>query len=139
MATNPLALAQALGAQRHEECQGLTPCEECAAAYVGLGVSLFQQAVRPVIPPIQIEPAALASAAFAWIRRGRRQRFTQHELHRAIAKNGKKGAGKEIGEVIQLLQGARHIDAAPAELGHPGRSSKAFLVNPKLHGVQHAG
>ncbi len=129
MATNPLALAQALGAQRHEECQGLTPCEECAAAYVGLGVSLFQQAVRPVIPPIQIEPAALASAAFAWIRRGRRQRFTQHELHRAIAKNGKKGAGKET----------RHIDAAPAEPGHPGRPSKAFLVNPHFHRVQHAG
>ena len=139
MATNPLALAQALGAQRHEECQGLALCEECAAAYVGVGVSLFQQAVRPVIPPMQIEPAALASAAFAWIRRGRRQRFTQHELHRAIAKNGKKGAGKEIGEVIRLLQGTRHIDAAPAEPGHPGRPSKAFLVNPKIHEVQHAG
>jgi hypothetical protein len=139
MATNPLALAQALGAQRHEECQSLTLCEECVAAYVGVGVSLFQQAVRPVTPPIQIEPAALASAAFAWIRRGRRQRFTQHELYRAIAKNGKKGAGKEIGEVTRLLQGTRHIDAAPAEPGHPGRPPKAFLVKPKIHEVQHAG
>jgi hypothetical protein len=139
MATNPLAVAQALGAQRHEECQGLMLCEECAAAYVGVGVLPFQQAVCTVIPPIQIEPAALASAALAWIRLGRRQRFTQHELHRAIAKNGKKGAGKEIGEVIRLLQGTRHIDAAPAELDHPGRPSKAFFVNPKLHGVQHAG
>jgi hypothetical protein len=138
MATNPLALAQALGAQRHEECQGLTLCEECAA-YVGVGVSLFEQEVRPVIPPIQIEPAALVSAALAWVRRGRRQRFTEHELQSAFAKNGKKGAGKEIGEVIQLLQGTRHIDAAPAEPGHPGRPSKAFLVNPHFYRVQHAG
>src|SRR5260370_41221913 len=54
MATNSLALAQALGAQRHEECQSLTLSEERAAAYVGVGVSLFQQEVRRHVPPIPI-------------------------------------------------------------------------------------
>ena len=62
MSTNPLAPAQALGTREHDKCQGLTVCEECAAAYVGVGVSLFQQEVRRHVPPIPIGKRRLVYA-----------------------------------------------------------------------------
>src|SRR5438105_3059126 len=38
----------------HERCQGVSLCEECAAAYLGVGVTLFRQEVRLDVPPIPI-------------------------------------------------------------------------------------
>src|SRR5437016_13010542 len=43
-----------LGSRSHDKCRGVTLCEDCAAAYLGVGVTLFQQEVRRHVPPIPI-------------------------------------------------------------------------------------
>ena len=42
------------GPRSHDKCRGATLCEECAAAYLGVGVTLFQQQVRRHVSPIPI-------------------------------------------------------------------------------------
>src|SRR5215470_9553464 len=54
MPGDPVQDRRRAGLQSHDKCRGVTLCEECAAAYLGVGVTLFQQEVRRHVSPIPI-------------------------------------------------------------------------------------